>query len=78
MHIAQQVATLRQLAGLSCGWLGSASLKTEPKGSTAFCCTQLIAMGWTFRVLTPASAIMPPKVGSSPLPIRLIWKDADA
>lgn len=61
---------------LVCGWLGSASLKTESKRSTALCCTQLIAMGWTFRVLTPASASMPPKVGSSPLPVRLIWKDA--
>lgn len=62
MHVASQVVTLPQLAGLSVpGWV-LPSLKTEPKGNIALCSTQLIPMGRTFRVLVPASASMLPKV----------------
>lgn len=78
VHVAQQMATLQQLAGLSeVGWV-LPLLKTEPKGNPAPCSTMvnaapLIAMGGTFRVLTQASDCMPPKMGSS-VPAHFIWK----
>lgn len=69
MHVARQVATLPQFAALSvAGWV-LPSLKTEPKGNIALCSTQLIPMGWTFRVLAPVSASMP---------ARFTWEDAVA
>lgn len=77
IHIAQQVATLHQLAGLSvAGWVGSASLKTKRKYSHLFYSAD--SHGMDLQSPDPSFSQHASQGGSSLPPARFIWKDAVA